>query len=82
MLDATFRAPFVSLCNLLIGHELAPIRRCQAFGPGHALVIRHRVNAGSPSCNLAGVLGEFILIFKRPVRSVVDEFFERFRDHF
>jgi hypothetical protein len=72
---------FVGLCDQLIGDELAPIRRCQAFSHGHAFVIRHCVNAGSPSFNLAGVLGEFVLIFNRPVRRVVDEFFERFRDH-
>jgi hypothetical protein len=64
---------FVSLCDQLVGDEVTPIRRCQAFGHGRPFVIRHLVQAGSSRFDLAGVFGEFTLIFERPVRRVLDD---------
>jgi hypothetical protein len=51
----------------LVGYELATVRLRHALADGGALPIGHQVNACQPRLDLAGVLSQFFLIFKRPM---------------
>jgi hypothetical protein len=62
----------------IVQYELALISFSHALVNSGSLIVRHRVDAGSPRFDFARVFGEFILIFAGPAFSLGKQIAERF----
>jgi hypothetical protein len=65
----------------IVRYELALVSFSHALAYCGSLLVRHRVDAGSPRLDFARIFGEFVLILAGPGFSVGKEVAERFGHH-